>query len=194
MPVLILLVVAAGGIGGWKLYQQRQAGRDQPPAAETATPAHPLAAPAQPAPPAAPPSTAATPQAQASSAAPAADQPTSPGPDRAQSPPVPARDHNTSATEAAGTPFELTVRPKDSAWVSIKSDGKYVVRGIIRPPDVKTIKAVSQVVFYTGNAGLVDLSFNGKEVPLAAGRNQEQVLVFDSRGLQPAAASPVAAQ
>ena len=88
-----------------------------------------------------------------------------------------------------GAPFELTVRPKDRAWVSIKSDGKFVVRGIIKPPDVKTIRATSQVVFWTGNAGAVEVSFNGKNVPLTGGENDERVLVFNSRGLLPHAAS-----
>ncbi len=64
-----------------------------------------------------------------------------------------------------------------------------MVRGIIRPPDVKTIHASSQVVFYTGNAGAVEVSFNGKNVPLTGGPNAEQVLVFDSRGVVPAARS-----
>jgi cytoskeleton protein RodZ len=79
--------------------------------------------------------------------------------------------------------FEVTVRAKDSAWVSIKSDGKFAVRGIIRSPDVKTVHASDQVVVWTGNAGAVEVSFNGQPVPLAGGLNQESVLVFDSRGV-----------
>ena len=74
----------------------------------------------------------------------------------------------TSADSAEGT-FEVVIRPKDRAWVSIKSDGKFVVRGIIKPPDVKTIRATGQVVFWTGNAGAVEVSFNGKNVPLTGG-------------------------
>jgi cytoskeleton protein RodZ len=96
---------------------------------------------------------------------------------------------NNVANSAGATPFELTVRPKDRAWVSIKSDGKFVVRGIIKPPDVKTIRATSQVVFWTGNAGAVEVSFNGKSVPLTGGENEERVLVFNSRGLLPPSAS-----
>ena len=67
----------------------------------------------------------------------------------------------------------MTVRANDSAWVSIKSDGKFAVRGIIGPPDVKTIHASDQVVFWTGNAGAVEVAFNGQPVPLAGGPNQE---------------------
>ena len=67
--------------------------------------------------------------------------------------------------------------------MSIKSDGKFAVRGIIRPPDVKTIHATDQVVVWTGNAGAVEVSFNGQPVPLSGGPNQEGVLVFNSHGI-----------
>jgi hypothetical protein len=79
------------------------------------------------------------------------------------------------------------VRPKSTAWVSVKADGQVVVRGIIKPPDVKTIRATDQVVFFTGNAGAVEVTFNGKNVPVPGGVNEEQTLVFDSRGVAPRA-------
>jgi cytoskeleton protein RodZ len=89
--------------------------------------------------------------------------------------------------DSSSTPFEIIVKAKDRAWVSIKSDGKIMVRGIIKPPDIKTIRANDQVVFWTGNAGDVEVSFNGRDVPLSGGQNEERVLVFNSRGLLPQA-------
>jgi len=86
------------------------------------------------------------------------------------------------ASVASNQTFEVTVRAKDRAWVAIKSDGKFAIRGIIGPPDVKTIHATEQIVFWTGNAGAVEVSFNGQPVPLAGGPNQEGVLVFNSHG------------
>lgn len=77
----------------------------------------------------------------------------------------------------------MTVRPKDRAWVSIKADGKIAVRGIISAPDVKTVRATDQIVFYTGNAGAVEISFNGQIIPLPGGPNTEGVLVFNSHGV-----------
>ena len=94
------------------------------------------------------------------------------------------------ANTASVQSFEVTVHAKDRAWVSIKSDGKFIVRGIIGPPDVKTIHANNQVVFWTGNAGAVEVSFNGQPVPLTGGPNQDGVLVFNSHG----AVSPKLAQ
>jgi cytoskeletal protein RodZ len=88
-----------------------------------------------------------------------------------------------TATTPRGSEFEVTIRAKDRAWVSIKSDGKYTVRGIISPNDVKTVHATDQIVLWTGNAGAVEISFNGQRVPLEGGPNSVGVLVFNSRGV-----------
>ncbi len=198
LPVLILLVVAAGGIGGWKIYLQHESEREkQKAAADTGIPSKQSPPQAAEAPAANKPVSRTAPvmPQDGRASAPQSAAPSKPASSNVTQPAVtPVRDQGTSATEPAGTPFELTVRAKDNAWVSIKADGKYVVRGIIRPPEVKTIKAVDQVIFYTGNAGAIEMSFNGKDVPVMGGPNQEQVLVFNSHGLQPAAASRAAAQ
>lgn len=82
-------------------------------------------------------------------------------------------------------PIELTVRAKDPAWVSIRSDGKVAMHGLLKPPEVKTVHASNQVVFWTGHAGDVEVSFNGKNVPLTGSPSDERVLVFNTRGLLP---------
>ena len=88
-----------------------------------------------------------------------------------------------AAAAADAQAFEVSVRAKDRAWVSISSDGKITVRGIINPPDVKTVRATKQVVFRTGNAGAVEVSFNGQHITLAGGPNAEGVLVFNEHGV-----------
>jgi cytoskeleton protein RodZ len=192
MPVLVLLVIAAGAVGGWKMYQDRQRDRvrtlPQPAVESSTTPA--ASAPAtemanpESNPPASEKATEAAPL--PSKAASASTDGTS-GETRAA---APARPEASNTAEAAGSPFEIIVRPKDRAWVSIKADGNYVVRGVIQPPEVRTIHATGQIVFYTGNAGAVDVVFDGKNVPLTGGPNAEQTLVFDSHGLLPQAAAP----
>lgn len=181
LPVLILVVVIAGGIGGWKVYKDRQSDRPK----QAAIPANPDVSQ-----PPAKDQASSTQPVQTSPTSPAATQPTPsaaaavvPLPETAPAQKVSTE--SSSANIPAGTPFEVIVRPKDSAWVSVKADGKYVIRGIIKPPDVRTIHATGQVVFYTGNAGAVEVSFNGKNVPLTGGPNAEQVVVFDSRGVMP---------
>jgi cytoskeleton protein RodZ len=204
IPVLILLLVIAAGAGGWQIYQERVRDREAKRQAASAASSVGSASPAASSPtamttPSTVPDTSTNgvgPQT-ATSTSPANVATTNPATDT-------AIDLNAGAAkigEATGAKqagpssvvasapapsaqtFEVTVRAKDSAWVSIKSDGKFAVRGIIRSPDVKSVRASDQVVVWTGNAGAVEVSFNGQPVPLAGGPNQEGVLVFNSRGV-----------
>lgn len=190
MPVLVLLVVAAGALGGWKLYQQHRRSREQvtTPVTETST--------TQAVVPAANPPVNST---SSETATPSSAQVPPPAAAGANQPPVekpvsantdtPRTTQPATVNTVADGPFEITIRATGPAWVSVKSDGIYVVRGIIKPPDVKTIHANSQVVFFTGNAGAVDVTFNGKSIPLNGGSNTEQTLVFTAKGLLPKAAT-----
>lgn len=186
VPVLILLVIAAGSVGGWRVYQDRQREKEQiaARASSTEVPGPPLNRTGSGAsvqtPPVAQDPTLESPA------------PATPGPQIAASSNLTAAEPAPKATSVndadqtgAALPFELTVRPKDRAWVSIKADGGFVVRGIIEPPGVRTIHASTQIVFYTGNAGALEVTFNGKDVPLTGGPNHPETLVFNSQGLQP---------
>ncbi len=179
VTVLIVLALIAGAIGGWRIYRERRLDRQSQTASTPAAAAKDSSAIA---PNASTPATASAPQTVSGK--------------NINVPQQRAAHENAAGTTASkstansesGAQFELTVRPKDRAWVSIKSDGQFVVRGIIKPPDVKTIHATSEVVFFTGNAGAVEVSFNGKNVPLSGGANDERVLVFNSHGLLSSAA------
>lgn len=182
LPVVVLLVVAAGAVGGWMLYQRHQHSREQMAATSTSESSTTLpvtsAAPSVPA-------------ANQTTTPPSAAQTSTPAPSNQPPAQKPVAASSTAAQPStnmvAAGPFEITIRPTGPAWVSVKSDGVYVVRGIIRPPDVKTIHASSQVVFFTGNAGAVDVAFNGKSIPLNGGSNTEQTLVFSTKGVLPQA-------
>lgn len=192
VPVLILLVVVAGAVGGWKAYQEHQKERERLAAATNPAEASAGVAGAQSANSSVPPIAGTTETATNQSSTLGSPMPSAPTArdasatdNRAAATPPPAA-KSQDAAPAAGE-FEVTIRPKNSAWVSVKSDGKYVVRGIIKPPDVKTIRASGEVVFYTGNAGEVEVAFNGKSVPLNGGINQQETVVFDSKGVLPRA-------
>jgi cytoskeleton protein RodZ len=186
LPVVVLLVVVAGALGGWKLYQEHQRSREQrEQMTATSTAETTVERPAVTAPQStsnmtqAPPTQSPAPT--SSTVQPPVQKPAAPSNVNASQPAQP------TVNTVAGGPFEITIRPTGPAWISVKSDGIYVVRGIIKPPDVKTIHASGQVVFFTGNAGAVDVAFNGKNIPLTGGSNTEQTLVFTTKGLLPQA-------
>ena len=176
-PVLILIVVAVGAAAGWRAYQahrQQQGQTIQP----TQSASNGDSAPSAGGTSATPPSTI-TPQVAQNSA----PLPSAPAQASAAVGAATSSQPGEASSVATGSAFEVTIQAKDRAWVSVKADGKFVVRGIIKPPDVKTVRANSEVIFYTGNAGHVEVAFNGKNVQLSAGANEPQTVVFDSRGV-----------
>jgi cytoskeleton protein RodZ len=192
IPVLILLLVIAAGAGGWQIYhervREREAKRQAIGSGTATTPAIAATTPnaGVQASPTTTPSTDLNSPATGTGKSTADKQLIPPVVTKSSAPYVAGPDSAAgSANTSSPQSFEVTVRAKDSAWVSIKSDGRFAVRGIIRPPDVKTIHANSQVVFWTGNADAVEVSFNGQPVALTGGPNQEGALVFNSHGAVP---------
>lgn len=186
VPVLILLVVAAGSVGGWRMYQERQRENAQRTGLAPSAEVHPPM-----------PESSASASSQPQSSSPGTATENSPGnadaPVAATSsevmaaaPPTPrATPVNNSDQSAAALPFVLVVRPHNRAWVSIKADGAYVVRGIIDASEPKTVRANTEIVFYAASAHSVDLSFNGNDVAAAEPASGPETLVFNAQGLLP---------
>ena len=64
----------------------------------------------------------------------------------------------------AGPPFELKIKVNKESWVSIKADGKTLVNGTLQPGTERTFKATDKIDMILGNAGGVEVSYNGKPV------------------------------
>lgn len=167
--ISLLAIVAATG-AGWKYYPEIKAriiALRQPPAVVEPVPQS---------------SAAAQPTAQV----PAAAEPAASTPAPAQSAPeLPATSTEKISTaspevaapansnqDAAGDGFVLSIRATQDSWVSITADGKSVMTGTLRPSEEKSIRAHDRIVLKTGNAGGVEIAFNGK-VMNAIGRENE---------------------
>lgn len=87
-----------------------------------------------------------------------------------------------SAHGTAPGRFLLLVKARQDAWVDITADGKQAVQDTLTPSAGKTVEARSQVVIRTGNAGALDISFNGKKLGSQGSLNQIKTLTFDSNG------------
>lgn len=82
----------------------------------------------------------------------------SPGPN--ESPKVKAE--KKAPTKAA---ISLEVRTHEDSWVSIMADGKMLMEGIMPAESSKHFRAQKNMVLKTGNAGGVEISYNGKPLP-----------------------------
>jgi len=126
----------------------------------------------------------ATPIAQPSASVAATPQ-NSPTPEAAAAAIVPtAAERSSSATASAV--FEVKVKAREDAWISIPADGQQIMQDILTAQTEKSIEARSQVVIRTGNVGALDFSFAGKKLPTQGDYGEVRTLTFDSNGLQPA--------
>ena len=83
-------------------------------------------------------------------------------------------------TAASGREFVLVVRARQDAWVKIKADDELLMEGTLKGE--KTIHARQKVVFTTGNAAAIELSFNGEAQPALGADNQVKTVVFTPDG------------
>lgn len=100
-----------------------------------------------------------------------------------------------AATPAALVQDPLTTVPKAlslritlhaDSWLSITSDGHLVLQGSsFSAPTQKTIHAAREIVVKAGNAGALDLEFNGKTLPSQGADGEVKTLIFDANGLRP---------
>ncbi len=178
LPVLILLLVVAGGFGGWRLYQEHvqelEAWRAEREASASQGPA---SAPSQ--------TTPSAPVGSNNSETSPSDKGVLPSPTTSTE--QPSTTVGDKSLQNGGSPFEVVVRTTGRAWVSLKADGKIEVRGILDTGQEKTLRANQEIVVWTGNAGATEVSFDGKPVPVEGGVNDARVLVFKPDGLQPQA-------
>jgi cytoskeleton protein RodZ len=174
VPVLVLVVVLVVGFGGWRIYQQHVQEKEASEAEREASQTSGSTDSAQPAPLNAGQSSSPQPSSEASTqSSPSAPQPSS------------GLVANSSPTSATASGFEVQVKTTGRAWVSLKTDGKVQVSGVLGAGQVRTLHADKEIVIWTGNAGATQVSFDGKAVPVQGGVNETRVLVFKPSGLQP---------
>lgn len=103
----------------------------------------------------------------------------------------PAQQAQPSAQAAATPPakkpaekmFVVLIKAKEDAWVSVIADGKSVMQKVLIADRKKLVKAGKQIVLRTGNAGGIDVSFNGKSLGAIGNENEPRTLTFNASGL-----------
>jgi cytoskeleton protein RodZ len=88
---------------------------------------------------------------------------------------------NAVAVEAS--PIQLKVVAHEDSWYSLSADGKDLGQGILGAQKSRNIRAQKEVHLKLGNAGGVEISFNGKPVNLDGEPKQVRELTFTPDGL-----------
>lgn len=79
--------------------------------------------------------------------------------------------------------FSVMIMAKEDSLVIVTADGKTVLSRVLNAGEQQTFRAGRRIVFTTGNAGGVDVSFNGKPVGTLGNESEKRVLTFTPGGL-----------
>ena len=103
---------------------------------------------------------------------------------------------SSGALSASARPVVVIARYSDRCWTSVIADGKTLYEGIPKIDEQLIWEADRQVVVNFGNAGAVDLTFNGKPVGKIGERGDVVVKTFTASGVittEPAVSNPPSA-
>lgn len=180
ITIALLLVLAAGSFAGWR-YIKKKAMEVADRQASTL--------PAQPKNPAAPPpgsaQAAAPPNASVPSAAVPAPDPNATPAATSSAVAAPSVATNAALESVPADGFVVLVKARQDSWVSAQADGKSVLAETLKAANEKTLRARDRIVLTLGNAGGVQVSYNGKDLNLGNVSGQVRTLVFTAQGLQP---------
>jgi hypothetical protein len=67
---------------------------------------------------------------------------------------------------------------KEQTWVSVYSDGKHVYAGVLHANESKAIEGKQFARMTIGNAGGLEVQFNGKTIGALGARGQVRTVLF----------------
>jgi cytoskeletal protein RodZ len=93
---------------------------------------------------------------------------------------------NPASASPASSPaaFLVQIKARQDSWVTISADGRQVMQDTLYASAERSVGAHNQIVIKTGNAGALEISFNGNKLPAQGAYNQVKTLTFDPKGLK----------
>lgn len=82
------------------------------------------------------------------------------------------------AQPPSGDHIELSLQAIEATWLSVAIDGKPVFSGMLQPNEVKTVDGQEFARLRLGNAGGVQVRWNGREVGPFGARGQVRTVMF----------------
>jgi cytoskeletal protein RodZ len=78
----------------------------------------------------------------------------------------------------------LNLSATEKTWLSIVSDGKEIFSGVLEPSQTKTLTGIDIARVRIGNAGGVEIQWNGKAIGPVGPRGQVRTVVFTPENFQ----------
>jgi cytoskeleton protein RodZ len=171
--IVVLVLLVAMGYGGWTYYKHHKAERESrvasvPVAAPSTVPVEPPANPTTP-------STANVSNTTGPAKAPAETTTKNVPATLSTSPAV----LKTESIETAPKPsVDLIIRTSEESWVQAVADGKTVFSETLPAATEKHVTAARRITLTVGNAGGVEVTYNGATLPDIGGPGKVRTIVF----------------
>jgi cytoskeleton protein RodZ len=81
-------------------------------------------------------------------------------------------------------PVVLAIRANQQTWVSVMVDGKQHLDQVLAPGFAQTVHARERIVLRTGNAGGLEVSYNGEPHAPVGKEGQVRTVTYTPRGMQ----------
>jgi len=87
-------------------------------------------------------------------------------------------------TPSSERTFSVIIEAKEEAWITAYADGQTVVSGkTLRAGEHEIVRAGRRITLVTGNAGGIEVSFNGKPLGPLGNESERRSLTFTPAGL-----------
>jgi len=78
--------------------------------------------------------------------------------------------------------FFIVIKAKEDSWISVVADGKTITQGILGQDRQKLVKAGKEIILKTGNAGGIEVSYNGRPLGSIGSESETRTLMFTPAG------------
>jgi len=85
----------------------------------------------------------------------------------------------------------LNLSAIDEVWISVTANGKEVFSGVLKPSQTKTLTGIEAAQMKVGNAGGLDVSWNGKPIGPIGPRGQVRTVVLTPESFEVLPPKPV---
>ncbi len=89
-----------------------------------------------------------------------------------------------NAAPPAHPAFHVELSAVEATWLSIVADGKKTFSGVLGPSETKVLDGYNVARVRTGNAGAINMIFNGKPVGTLGPRGQVRIAIFRRNGYE----------
>jgi hypothetical protein len=90
----------------------------------------------------------------------------------------------TPAAPAPDTAIHIELSAIEPTWLSITADGKQTYSGVLATAETKTLEGHETARIHTGNAGGVNVVFNGRALGTLGRRGQIRTVLFTRTGYE----------